>query len=161
MTDVAAGDRGLTRRGRQQCGEHAEGRRLAGAVRAEEGDEFAGGHGEVDGADYTDAAGEATARVVEPYRLVPVARRWYLLAWDRQRDDWRTFRLDRIADVFPTRVRFEPRPMSDEGARTRVERALRYRERTVSCTRRPTCTRSGTPASRSSRLSCCDTDDGL
>jgi len=69
---------------------------------------------------YTDAAGETSSRVVEPYRLVPVARRWYLLAWDRGRDDWRTFRLDRIADVFQTRVRFEPRPMSDEDARTRV-----------------------------------------
>ena len=80
---------------------------------------------------YTDAAGEASARSVEPYRLVPVARRWYLLAWDRQREDWRTFRLDRIADVFPTRVRFEPQPMSDDDARTRVERALRYRARTV------------------------------
>ncbi|MFD4422523.1 helix-turn-helix transcriptional regulator [Agromyces sp. NPDC058484] len=80
---------------------------------------------------YTDAAGEASDRSIEPYRLVPVARRWYLLAWDRQRDDWRTFRLDRIADLFPTRVRFEPRPLSDDDARTRVERALRYRERSV------------------------------
>ena len=80
---------------------------------------------------YTDAAGEASARSVEPYRLVPVARRWYLLAWDRGRDDWRTFRLDRIADVFPTRVRFEPKPMSDDDARTRVERALRHRARSV------------------------------
>jgi predicted DNA-binding transcriptional regulator YafY len=81
---------------------------------------------------YTDAAGEASSRVVEPYRLVPVARRWYLLAWDRQREDWRTFRLDRIADIFETRVRFEPRPLSDDDARERVERALRYRERRAS-----------------------------
>ncbi|WP_173922646.1 YafY family protein [Agromyces sp. Marseille-P2726] len=80
---------------------------------------------------YTDAAGTASSRVVEPYRLVPVARRWYLLAWDRQREDWRTFRLDRIADVFQTRVHFEPRPLTDEAARARVETALRYRARTV------------------------------
>jgi len=80
---------------------------------------------------YTDAAGETTSRIVEPYRLVPVARRWYLLAWDRQRDDWRTFRLDRISDVFQTRVHFEPRPMTDEAARERVETALRHRDRTV------------------------------
>lgn len=80
---------------------------------------------------YTDAAGEASARVVEPYRLVPVARRWYLLAWDRQRDDWRTFRLDRMSEVFPTRVRFEPRPMSDDDARARVEAAVRWRDRSV------------------------------
>ncbi|MGH3705410.1 MAG: helix-turn-helix transcriptional regulator, partial [Agromyces sp.] len=65
------------------------------------------------------------------YRLVPVARRWYLLAWDRQREDWRTFRLDRMSDVFPTRVRFEPRPMSDDDARARVEAAVRWRDRSV------------------------------
>lgn len=80
---------------------------------------------------YTDAAGEPSSRIVEPYRLVPVARRWYLLAWDRQREDWRTFRLDRISDVFQTRVHFEPRPMTDEAARARVESAIRYRDRTV------------------------------
>ncbi|MGW9630061.1 helix-turn-helix transcriptional regulator [Agromyces sp. NPDC055520] len=80
---------------------------------------------------YTDAAGEASARVVEPYRLVPVARRWYLLAWDRQREDWRTFRLDRMSDVFQTRVRFEPRPMNDDDARTRVEASVRWRDRSV------------------------------
>lgn len=80
---------------------------------------------------YTDAAGESSSRIVEPYRLVPVTRRWYLLAWDRQREDWRTFRVDRVSDVFPTRVRFDPRPMSDDAARSRVEAALRFRERTV------------------------------
>lgn len=80
---------------------------------------------------YTDAAGEASSRVVEPYRLVPVARRWYLLAWDRERDDWRTFRLDRMSDVFQTRVHFEPQAMTDDDARTRVETALRWRSRNV------------------------------
>ena len=80
---------------------------------------------------YTDASGQPSARVVEPYRLVPVARRWYLLAWDRQRDDWRTFRLDRMSELFPTRVRFEPKPLSDGEARERVERALRHRDRSV------------------------------
>ncbi|MFK4731550.1 YafY family protein [Agromyces mediolanus] len=76
---------------------------------------------------YTDANGGETARSVEPHRLVPIARRWYLLAWDRERDDWRTFRVDRVAEVFQTRVRFEPRPMGEEEARERVERATRYR----------------------------------
>ncbi|GAA1807906.1 YafY family protein [Agromyces neolithicus] len=80
---------------------------------------------------YTDASGEASARSIEPYRLVPVARRWYLLAWDRDRDDWRTFRLDRMSEVFQTRVSFEPQPMTDDEARTRVERALRWRARSV------------------------------
>lgn len=81
---------------------------------------------------YTDASGESSARSVEPHRLVPVARRWYLLAFDRDRDDWRTFRLDRMSEPFQTRVNFEPRPMTDEEARSRVERALRWRERSVS-----------------------------
>ncbi|GLU87866.1 YafY family protein [Agromyces sp. NBRC 114283] len=80
---------------------------------------------------YTDANGGETARSVEPHRLVPVARRWYLLAWDRDRDDWRTFRVDRVDDVFQTRVRFEPRPINDEEARERVERATRYRRSSV------------------------------
>lgn len=80
---------------------------------------------------YADAGGNESTRSIEPHRLVPVARRWYLLAWDRDRDDWRTFRLDRIGEVFQTRVRFEPRPMSDEDARAHVERAVRWRDRPV------------------------------
>lgn len=83
---------------------------------------------------YTDATGAASARSIEPHRLVPLGRRWYLLAWDRDRDDWRTFRLDRIDDVFPTRVRFEPRPLTDEEALDRVQRAVRWREHTVRAT---------------------------
>ncbi len=80
---------------------------------------------------YTDASGAPSARSIEPHRLVPLGRRWYLLAWDRDRDDWRTFRLDRIADVFPTRVRFAPRPLTDEEALERVQRAVRWRDRGV------------------------------
>lgn len=38
-------------------------------------------------------------RRVEPYRLVATGRRWYLLAFDLDRDDWRTFRLDREFEV--------------------------------------------------------------
>jgi len=80
---------------------------------------------------YTDASGGASSRVVEPYRLVPVARRWYLLAWDRERGDWRTFRLDRMSEIFQTRVHFEPRPLTDDDARARVEAALRWRNQSV------------------------------
>ncbi|MEO7285838.1 MAG: WYL domain-containing protein, partial [Jatrophihabitantaceae bacterium] len=46
--------------------------------------------------DYCDHAGSATERRVEPYRLVNLGRRWYLVAYDVERDDWRTFRVDRI-----------------------------------------------------------------
>lgn len=59
--------------------------------------------------DYRDGDGRASSRSAEPLRLVQAGRRWYLLAWDRDRDDWRTFRADRIEAVEQTRIRFEPR----------------------------------------------------
>jgi predicted DNA-binding transcriptional regulator YafY len=45
---------------------------------------------------YRDKAGAASARSVEPHRLVNTWRRWYLVAWDTARKDWRTFRMDRM-----------------------------------------------------------------
>jgi predicted DNA-binding transcriptional regulator YafY len=60
---------------------------------------------------YRAADGAETRRSVEPHALVSLGRSWMLLAWDRDRDDWRTFRLDRISDVFGTRVLFEARPV--------------------------------------------------
>jgi predicted DNA-binding transcriptional regulator YafY len=45
---------------------------------------------------YNDHVGVSTRRLVEPHRLVPTGRRWYLVAWDTGREDWRTFRVDRI-----------------------------------------------------------------
>ncbi len=48
-------------------------------------------------------------RRVEPHHLVTSRGRWYLVAWDLQHDDWRTFRADRIAPRHPTGPRFEPR----------------------------------------------------
>lgn len=59
--------------------------------------------------DYLDHAGAATRRVVEPYRAVNWGRRWYLVAWDVEREDWRTFRADRIEPRTPTGPRFSPR----------------------------------------------------
>ena len=40
--------------------------------------------------------GNSTDRRIEPYRVVSVGRRWYLVAFDLDRADWRTFRLDRM-----------------------------------------------------------------
>ncbi|MFE3740062.1 helix-turn-helix transcriptional regulator [Streptomyces sp. NPDC059134] len=59
--------------------------------------------------DYLDHAGSPTRRVVEPYRAVNWGRRWYLVAWDTEREDWRTFRADRIRPRTPTGPRFAPR----------------------------------------------------
>ena len=46
--------------------------------------------------DYRRRDGDETSRLVEPHQLVSTGRRWYLVAWDVRRDDWRTFRLDRL-----------------------------------------------------------------
>lgn len=60
--------------------------------------------------DYRDRVGRESERRVEPYRIVVLGRRWYLLAFDLDRVDWRTFRLDRIRAVHRTRWRFTHRP---------------------------------------------------
>ena len=63
---------------------------------------------------------DETDRRVEPYRVVLLDRRWYLLAWDLDRADWRTFRVDRIASVEVPGSTFSPRgPLPD----TMVHRA--------------------------------------
>ena len=63
---------------------------------------------------YTSAAGEVAVRRVDPHVLSPADRHWYLLCWDLDRDDWRTFRVDRLTEVQHTRVLFEPRELSPE-----------------------------------------------
>ncbi|GAB4106715.1 YafY family protein [Micromonospora taraxaci] len=54
-------------------------------------------------------------RLVEPYKLVSAGRRWYLVGYDNDRDNWRIFRVDRITDLWPTRIRVAARqlPASD------------------------------------------------
>ncbi|GAA2009959.1 WYL domain-containing protein [Nocardiopsis rhodophaea] len=58
---------------------------------------------------YRNHAGEESRRTVEPHRLVNASGRWYLLAWDIDRDDWRTFRVDRIQPPMSTGPRVPPR----------------------------------------------------
>ncbi|MGW3987883.1 helix-turn-helix transcriptional regulator [Streptomyces sp. NPDC004830] len=53
--------------------------------------------------------GTPSRRRVEPHRLVCTERRWYLVAWDLDREDWRTFRVDRITPKPPHGPRFVPR----------------------------------------------------
>lgn len=55
-------------------------------------------------------------RRVEPYRLVSSDRRWYLFAYDLDRDDWRTFRVDRMTEVAARTWRFRLRPAPDAAA---------------------------------------------
>ncbi|NES31507.1 WYL domain-containing protein [Micromonospora terminaliae] len=61
--------------------------------------------------DYVRHDGTADRRDVEPYRLVNWGRRWYLVAFDPARDDWRTFRVDRISPRTPTGPRFAARDL--------------------------------------------------
>jgi predicted DNA-binding transcriptional regulator YafY len=59
--------------------------------------------------DYEDHRGRGALRTVEPHRLVHTRGRWYLVAWDVDRDDWRTFRADRMQPRAGAGARFTPR----------------------------------------------------
>ncbi|MWB98922.1 helix-turn-helix transcriptional regulator [Agromyces seonyuensis] len=64
--------------------------------------------------DYTSVTGEASSRRVEPHSLAPAERNWYLVCWDLDREDWRTFRVDRIERLLRTRVLAAPRELAEE-----------------------------------------------
>jgi predicted DNA-binding transcriptional regulator YafY len=70
-------------------------------------------------AGYIDRAGASTQRRLEPYQLVTTGRRWYLLAYDRDRQDWRSLRLDRMADVRVLGSTFAARDAPDAAAYVR------------------------------------------
>ncbi|MGY1718317.1 helix-turn-helix transcriptional regulator [Blastococcus sp. SYSU DS0552] len=59
--------------------------------------------------DYRSRNGAEGRRTAEPHRLVSSGRRWYLVAWDTSRSDWRTFRVDRMRLRTPNGPRFAPR----------------------------------------------------
>ncbi|CAM5301601.1 helix-turn-helix transcriptional regulator [Leifsonia shinshuensis] len=73
---------------------------------------------------YVRRDGEASERTVEPHRLVSVGRRWYLVAYDIGRFDWRSFRLDRMAEPRPTGARFRPRALPAADAAEYVRASL-------------------------------------
>ncbi|TDB74868.1 YafY family protein [Micromonospora sp. KC723] len=73
--------------------------------------------------DYAGHDGTTGRRDVEPYRLVTWGRRWYLVAFDPQRGDWRTFRVDRITPRTPTGPRFTPRELPEDVA-DRIRRGV-------------------------------------
>ncbi|MEU0878501.1 YafY family protein [Lentzea sp. NPDC005914] len=58
---------------------------------------------------YAPTQGEPAKRLVEPQGLVHTGRRWYLVAWDVSKEDWRTFRVDRIPAEPALAARFTPR----------------------------------------------------
>ena len=75
--------------------------------------------------DYAAREAEVTHRRVEPLRLVSLGRRWYLVAYDRDRADWRSFRLDRISAPEPTGQRFRPRDLPADDALAFVQQGIR------------------------------------
>ena len=87
--------------------------------------------------DYRAHSGAASRRSAEPYRLVHDRQRWYLVAWDTDRDAWRTFRVDRIEPRPPAGPRFTPRPLPpDQEIAAQVARGAgqatwRYRARVI------------------------------
>ncbi|THV26530.1 helix-turn-helix transcriptional regulator [Glycomyces paridis] len=66
--------------------------------------------------DYLDRSGASSRRRADPHRLVYTGRRWYLLAWDGDRADWRTFRTDRMRLRTPNGPRFTPREPPESAA---------------------------------------------
>jgi predicted DNA-binding transcriptional regulator YafY len=73
---------------------------------------------------YASRDGTESRREVEPHALVNRGRRWYLVAWDRAREDWRTFRVDRIERAAPAGPRFTPRELPANDPAAYVEQSL-------------------------------------
>ena len=71
---------------------------------------------------YADHTGTDSKRAVEPNRLVNWGRRWYLLAWDLDRADWRTFRVDRVSEPLAVGARFAEREVPGGDAAAFVRR---------------------------------------
>ena len=74
--------------------------------------------------EYRGYAGAVQRRSVEPHRLVSWGRRWYLVAWDTGRRDWRTFRVDRLRPLLPAGPRFVPRAPPAEDLAAYVSRGV-------------------------------------
>jgi len=73
---------------------------------------------------YRSRDGTDSRRDVEPHSLVNLGRRWYLVAWDRRREDWRTFRVDRLDRPAATGARFTARKLPAKDASAYVERRI-------------------------------------
>ncbi|MEV0976809.1 MULTISPECIES: WYL domain-containing protein [unclassified Streptomyces] len=73
---------------------------------------------------YRAADGTRSRRLTEPYRLVSTGRRWYLVAYDLEREDWRTFRVDRVSEPFATGARFVPRELPEGSAAEYLRRSM-------------------------------------
>jgi len=77
---------------------------------------------------YRAGDGTESRRVTEPYRLVSTGRRWYLVAYDLDREDWRTFRVDRVGEPFATGARFTPRELPTGSAAEYLRQSMYRRQ---------------------------------
>jgi predicted DNA-binding transcriptional regulator YafY len=91
---------------------------IAGACRDNDGLRFG----------YRGKNGAPSDRQVEPHRLVSFGRRWYLVAWDAGRKDWRTFRVDRIDKPALSGLRFVTRKLPAEDIAAYVTRGISYEQ---------------------------------
>ncbi|MFJ1730338.1 helix-turn-helix transcriptional regulator [Streptomyces sp. NPDC088254] len=73
--------------------------------------------------DYASPRHGRSRRSAEPHSPVGFDRHWYLIAWDTDRTDWRTFRVDRLTPRTPTGPRFSPPELAD-ALRTHAARCL-------------------------------------
>jgi predicted DNA-binding transcriptional regulator YafY len=87
---------------------------IAAACRDSEGLRFA----------YRSRDGTDSRREVEPHSLVNLGRRWYLVAWDRRREDWRSFRVDRLTKPASSGVRFAARTLPAKDAAAYVSQSI-------------------------------------
>ncbi|MEV6481241.1 YafY family protein [Streptomyces sp. NPDC051576] len=78
--------------------------------------------------------GTESRRVTEPYRLVSTGRRWYLVAYDLDREDWRTFRVDRVSRPLATGARFTPRELPTGNAAEFLRQSMYRRQETYEYT---------------------------
>lgn len=82
---------------------------------------------------YRDRSQRASERLIEPLRLVHTGSRWYLVAWDLKREDWRTFRVDRVQSLHDTGTQFPPREfpgdVADYVAKSITQPFTRYQVR--------------------------------
>ena len=78
--------------------------------------------------------GTESRRVTEPYRLVSTGQRWYLVAYDLDREDWRTFRVDRVSQPFATGARFTPRELPTGSAAEYLRQSMYRRQETYDFT---------------------------
>ncbi|WP_437045129.1 helix-turn-helix transcriptional regulator [Streptomyces sp. enrichment culture] len=76
---------------------------------------------------YRAGDGTGSRRLTEPYRLVSTGRQWYLVAYDVDRADWRTFRVDRVSEPFATGARFAPRELPTGSAAEYLRQSMRRR----------------------------------